>query len=172
MALWTKGITLTYDVAANDETGSLNAFSSYAIALKALKPELVADDVLTFPDLIDIGELNISGAGGSYDQIEITTLADNKHKYMDGLIADGENAGNEIAFTFLYEKSLFTAFNEALRNQETYEGDNHDVFKIVIPNGNTFQITADIASLALNQVNVNEALKFVVSLAIRDITVI
>lgn len=59
------------------------------------------------PGLMEIGDIT-GAAGGERDKIEITTLADDKHVYTNGLLAEGENEG--IEFKFLYDPDLYYAF--------------------------------------------------------------
>lgn len=124
-----------------------------------------------FPGLQEIGAINIAGAGGSYDQIEITTLADNKHVYMDGLIADSGNSGNEIACKFLYEPTMFKAFKDIL-DAESNPAEGAKAFAnyvVVIPEGGYFEIEAGLSSVNLETVSTNSALTFTVGLAVRSI---
>lgn len=60
----------------------------------------VGDKLLT--NLQEIPEL-----GGAAESVEITTLADAAHMYMDGIL----NYGDNLAFKFLYEKTQFTELN-------------------------------------------------------------
>ena len=49
----------------------------------------------------------IPDIGGDKEAIEVTTLADAAHMYIDGLISYGDN----LPFKFVYEKEQFTALN-------------------------------------------------------------
>lgn len=60
----------------------------------------VGDVLLT--NLQEIPEM-----GGSKESVEITTLADDAHMFMDGIL----NYGDNIAFKFLYEKEQFNSLN-------------------------------------------------------------
>ena len=55
-----------------------------------------------FVELTDLQE--IPDLGGETEAVEITTLADAAHMYMDGLI----NYGDSLEFKFLYAKEQFT----------------------------------------------------------------
>lgn len=58
-----------------------------------------------FVELADLQE--IPDLGGDTEAVEITTLADAAHMYMDGLI----NYGDSLEFKFLYAKEQFTTLN-------------------------------------------------------------
>lgn len=77
MAVFSKGITLSY------KKGSEGQYT----ALTNLRE---------IPDL-----------GGSTDAIEITTLADAAHVYIDGL----KDYGDSVEFKFLYEETQFITLN-------------------------------------------------------------
>lgn len=124
-----------------------------------------------FPHLQEIGEIAFNGAGGSYDQIEVTTLADAKHVYTDGLIADDASGSNEISFKFLYDPDLFKVFKNVMDEEGEGESDTHNTWVIKIPEGGTFTITGDIASLKMDTVSTNNALTFTMSIAVREIAV-
>ncbi len=55
-------------------------------------------EIVDLSNLMEIPEL-----GGEVEAIEVTTLADEAHKYTDGLI----NYGDSLAFKFLYETEQF-----------------------------------------------------------------
>jgi hypothetical protein len=125
-----------------------------------------------FPNLQEIGEISFAGAGGSYDQIEVTTLADNRHMYTNGLIADSETSANELTFKFLYDPELFKLFKNMMAAEEL-EGsaDKHNEWIVTIPEGGTFTIAGDIASLTMDSVATNSALTFVLAIAVDSIEI-
>lgn len=60
-------------------------------------------------DFIELTNLQeIPDLGGEVEAIEITTLADDAHKYTDGI----KNYGDSLEFKFLYEKPQFTTLSE------------------------------------------------------------
>ena len=59
----------------------------------------------TFTELTNLQE--IPELGGDTEAIEVTTLSDGAHVYIDGL----KNYGDSLAFKFLYEKAQFTTLN-------------------------------------------------------------
>lgn len=58
-----------------------------------------------FVELTNLQE--IPDLGGEKESIEVTTLADAAHMYIDGLISYGDS----LSFTFLYEKTQFTTLD-------------------------------------------------------------
>jgi hypothetical protein len=124
-----------------------------------------------FPNLQEIGEISFAGAGGSYDQIEVTTLADTRHVYTDGLIADDSSASNEIAFKFLYEPELFKLFKDMMSAEENEKVEGHNEWIVSIPEGGTFTISGDMSSLKLDSVSVNSALTFTLAVAVKEVKV-
>lgn len=126
-----------------------------------------------FPNLQEIGEISLSGsAAGGYDQIEVTTLADTRHVYTNGLIADSDSSSNEITFKFLYDPELFKLFKDMMSAEELADKDAKKSEWIVsIPEGGTFTIAGDIASLAMDSISTNSALAFTLTVAVDKITV-
>lgn len=126
------------------------------------------------PGVLEIGELAFNGAGGSYDQIEVTCLADTAHKYTDGLIADADSSSNAIAIKFLYDPALFEAIKSVMDAEKTPAKDElgnrvYNVWRVNIPSGGCFELSADISSLALDSVANNDKLTFTMGLAVNEI---
>lgn len=84
--------------------------------------------------------------GGEAEAIEITTLADPAHMYMDGIL----NYGDSLAFKFLYEKTQFTTLSAAKETQE---------WKVELPDGATCSFNGT-CSVKLDGVGVNAALTY------------
>jgi hypothetical protein len=164
MALISTGAKLIWNGTLNSNT----AAATYIGAGDAV--DTLMGTGMVFPGLQEIGAININGAGGSYDQIEVTTLADNKHVYVDGLIADAGSNSNEISCKFLYEPVLFKAFKDIL-DEEANPGDKKPYahYVISIPEGGHFKITAAISAVNLETVSTNSALTFTVGFAVREI---
>lgn len=166
MALTSLDVKLIYDISKN--TGSM---ANFVWNDDGANHELLVENDYAIPDLQEIGAINIAGAGGSYDKIEVTTLEDRQHRYVDGLIADSGSTSNQIACKFLYSPELFKAFNDIL-NAEMYPEDDKDTFAeyiVAIPNGGHFVLEASIASVQMETVSVNNALTFTVTFAVNDI---
>jgi hypothetical protein len=84
--------------------------------------------------------------GGEAEAIEITTLADPAHMYMDGIL----NYGDSLAFKFLYEKAQFTTLSASKEVEE---------WKVELPDGATCSFTGT-CSVKLDGVGVNAALTY------------
>lgn len=165
MALTSLDVKLIYNTSANAATAAHDVFASGDEI-----NDILTDNEWAFPDLQEIGAINIAGAGGSYDQIEVTTLADKKHRYVDGLIADSGSNSNQIACKFLYSPVLFKAFNDVLDAEMKGTKENSCEYIVAIPEGGHFVLDASIASVQMETVAVNGALTFTVTLAVKDIS--
>ena len=120
MGVLSKGITLSY------KTGA-------------------AGDFTQLTNLQEIPEL-----GGETEAIEITTLADEAHVYMDGI----KNYGDSIAFKFLYDKTQF----------ETLTGLTGTVnWKVTLPDTTTCTFSGT-CSVKLDGAGVNAALGYTLSI--------
>mgnify|MGYP003289164307 CR=1 FL=1 len=76
-----------------------------AVISKGIKLSYKNGTASDFVDLTNLQE--IPELGGETESIEVTTLADVAHVYTDGLISYGDN----LSFTFLYEKAQFDTLN-------------------------------------------------------------
>ena len=95
-------------------------------------------------NLMEIPEL-----GGETEAIEITTLADGAHMYMNGI----KNYGDSLAFKFLYEDAQFTALNALTGSQE---------WTVSLPDGTACSF-GGTCSVKLDGVGVNAALTYTLS---------
>lgn len=167
MALISKGAELIFDNKKND-SGSA-AFDAF-IESNTEFAQILNKNNWAFPGLQEIGAINIAGAGGSYDQIEVTTLADIRHRYVDGLIADTGANNNQIACKFLYDPAIFKAFTVCLENEMEGEFEEKTgIYIINIPDGGHFELEASIASVNMDTITTNSALTFSVNFAVKDI---
>ena len=120
MGVLSKGITLSYKTSS-------------------------ASDFTQLTNLQEIPEL-----GGETEAIEITTLADEAHVYMDGI----KNYGDSIAFKFLYDKTQF----------ETLTGLTGTVnWKVTLPDTTTCTFSGT-CSVKLGGAGVNAALGYTLSI--------
>lgn len=103
----------------------------------------LGEKVLT--NLMEIPEL-----GGTAESIEITTLADEAHKYTDGI----KNYGDSLDFKFLYEKEQFTEL-EGLDTVSTW--------KVTLPDGAICSFSGT-SSVRLEGVGVNAALTYILAI--------
>lgn len=93
--------------------------------------------------------LEIADLGGEKESVEITTLADAAHMYMDGLISYGDS----VQFKFLYDKEQFTTLNGLTGTQEVV---------VTLPDGATCTFSG-ACSVKLDGVGVNAALTYTLS---------
>ena len=98
-------------------------------------------DFVELTNLQEIPEL-----GGDAEAIEITTLADGAHMYVDGI----KNYGDSLAFKFLYEKAQFATLNGLTTSQ---------TWKVALPDGESCSFDGT-CSVKLDGVGVNAALTY------------
>ena len=191
MALITKGITMTWDKTKNAGRPTAlyieNAFPEGNVLPGDFGDFAPVGGVFTFHNLQEIGEISMTGAGSSgYDQIEVTTLADHKHKYVDGLLADDSTGANEITMKFLFSPALFTIFKEIIKKEgaedieivgsaEEITDENkqfisrNSIYTITIPGGGKFEVEGTFSNLKMDTSATNSALTFTVGLNVADI---
>lgn len=153
MALISKGIQLFYNY------NGATAGPGFTTQPEASSP--FGSAAYPVIGLQEIGELSVMGAGATRDKIEITTLADDKHVYTDGLIAESEQAG--ITFKFLFDANEF----ESLKLHGDWEqqqinlgkkAENLGVWIVALPDGTAFNMKATITDLKLDGAGVSAAL--------------
>lgn len=98
--------------------------------------------------------LEIPDLGGEVEAVEITTLADSAHVYIDGL----KNYGDSLEFKFNYEGAQFTALNALTGTQE---------WQVELPEGETCTFSGS-CSVRLDGVGINAALTY--TLAVKPST--
>lgn len=101
-----------------------------------------------FVELTNLQE--IPELGGDTEAIEITTLADGAHMYMDGI----KNYGDSLAFKFLYEKAQFATLNGLATSQ---------TWKVALPDGESCSFDGT-CSVKLDGVGVNAALTYTLAI--------
>ena len=117
---------------------------------KGIKLSYKAGGGSTYTDLTNLQE--IPDLGGSADSVEVTTLADDAHMYINGLL----DYGDSLDFTFLYEKTQFTTLSGLSGAQN---------WKVTLPGTGGMTATFDAeASVRLNGVGVNDAITYTLSL--------
>lgn len=109
---------------------------------------------MEFVDLTNLQE--IPDLGGTAESVEITTLADDAHMYMNGI----KSYGDSLDFKFLYEPTQFNTLAELITEQE---------WKVSLPDGDAGAIDTTCsfkgtASVKLNGVGVNEAITYTLSI--------
>lgn len=174
MALITKGISMTWD-----ETVNATRPSSTVISLIKTGNPHYKDGVFTFYNLMEIGEIGVNSAGASgYDQIEVTTLADHKHMFVDGLLANNSDSADEITLKFLFTPELFDTVNKIVElegNDLAFDSTSgltarESIYKFNIPNGGAFTVEGTFANLKMDSAAVNSALTFTVALKVASIS--
>ena len=156
MAVITKGIELYFVSCPNQD----EPFSVLG--------EEVSGKGILIPDLQEIGDLG-TGASAERDKIEITTLADDEHKFTNGLLAETEF--ESIEFKFLYSADLYKAFVDCVQSERSYteaQSNEGTQYKLFIPNPeadtpNVFTINAS-TGVKLDGAGVNSALTITVTI--------
>lgn len=107
--------------------------------IKLFHGEVELTDLLEIPDL-----------GGEAESVEVTTLADAAHMYINGLL----NYGDSLAFKFLYDKTQFATLNAL---------DDEEEWKVELPDGATCSFSG-ACSVKLDGAGVNAALTYTLSI--------
>lgn len=116
---------------------------------KGIKLSYKAGSASSYTDLTNLQE--IPDLGGEADSVEVTTLDDAAHRYINGLL----DYGDSLDFTFLYDKTQFT----------TLSGLSGTVsWKVTLPGtgGATASFDGE-PSVKLNGVGVNDAITYTLS---------
>lgn len=116
---------------------------------KGIKLSYKASGGANFTDLTNLQE--IPDLGGSADSVEVTTLDDAAHMYINGL----KDYGDSLDFTFLYDKTQFTTLN-GLSGSISW--------KVTFPGtgGATFTFDGE-STVKINSVGVNDAITYTLS---------
>ena len=115
-----------------------------------IKLSYKAGSASSYTDLTNLQE--IPDLGGSADSVEVTTLSDAAHMYINGLL----DYGDSLDFTFLYDKTQFTALN-ALTGTTSW--------KVTLPGSSALTATWDgESSVKLNSVGVNDPITYTLSI--------
>ena len=128
MAIISKGITLSYKVAGTE------------------------GELITLTNLMEIPEL-----GGDTESVEITTLSDAAHMYIDGI----DNYGDAITFKFLFEAEQFKTLN-GLDKAREYQ------WRVTFPNDVMKCDFYGTPSVKLDGVGVNAALTYTLNIKPTD----
>jgi len=101
----------------------------------------------------------IPSLGGSKDKVEVTTLADTAHQYINGLIEYGD-----LDFKFLYDNSGVSANYRVIKalGEDTVVG-----VKVELPDTTTFTFDA-MLSASIDEAEPNQALTFTVRAALQS----
>lgn len=117
---------------------------------KGTKLSYKAGSASSYTDLTNLQE--IPDLGGEADSVEVTTLDDTAHMYINGLL----DYGDSLDFTFLYDKTQFTTLN-GLSGTVSW--------KVTLPGtgGATASFDGE-PSVKLNGVGVNDAITYTLSI--------
>lgn len=110
----------------------------------------------SYTDLTDLQE--IPELGGVAESIEITTLDDDAHMYMNGI----KNFGDSLNFTFLYKPAQFATL-DGMNDGTSYQ------WKVSIPDGeggaiDTVCTFSGTCSVSLAGAGVNAALTYTLAI--------
>lgn len=124
-----------------------------AVISKGIKLSYKAKNAEAYKELTDL--LEIPELGGDVEAIEITTLADEAHRYTNGI----KNYGDSLAFKFNYKPSQFAELG-AIEGVVSW--------KVDLPEGNAGEAEASCTfdgacSVKLDGVGVNAALTYTLS---------
>ena len=125
---------------------------------------------MELPGLQEIGELSMFGGGFSRDKIEITTLADDRHVYTDGLLTESDPSG--ITFKFLFDSDLYVWFfqyQEYVEQMASTPGApatraEQLNWHVVLPDGTAFNMRANITDAKIDGAGVGAALTMTLTL--------
>lgn len=109
----------------------------------------------SYTELTNLQE--IPDLGGSKDSVEVTTLTDAAHMYINGLISYGDS----LDFTFLYEPTQFTTLDGL--------GDDVIYWQVGLPDGTSGAVDTTCTftgecSVKLNGITYNEAMTYTLSI--------
>jgi hypothetical protein len=129
-----KGIEFYLQPAVNDANFSIEAKNLLQNITTLLSGDGYTKDAslgVLIEDLQEIGDLG-TGASAERDQIEVTTLADDRHVYAEGLLVDTEF--DSIDFKFLYTPTSFGLFKEVVKLQQLISAyGEYITYNILVP---------------------------------------
>ena len=105
---------------------------------------------LTYNESVLTNLQEIPDLGGEAEAVEVTTLADSAHMYINGIL----NYGDSLAFKFLYEEEQFMTLTNA--------GDESGAWVVTLPDGMKCSFTGT-HSVKLDGAGVNAALTYTLS---------
>ena len=122
------------------------------------------------PDVQEIGDLS-AGASAERDKIEVTTLADDKHVFAEGLLTDAEY--DSIDFTMLYTPKVYkTILNMIGVEKSLSQYGFKNTYKVVIPNLDNDNVTVftnkGSTAVKFNGVAVNGALQMTLTVTPKE----
>lgn len=151
MAIKSQGITLTM------------LEGDWEAASKTFDASMNTAGALECVNLLEIPEIGVSESG--FEQIDVTTLADPKFVYMNGLETAGES--DALEFRFLYEKEQFQKLEKgAAYKHGTWDADHAIAhvtqWTITLPDGSKCVFYGH-HTVRLEGVGVNAAITYILS---------
>lgn len=113
---------------------------------------------ITYTTLTNLQE--VPQLGGAADKVDVTTLADDNYKYINGIKDFGD-----LAFTFLYDNEAATSNYRVLKGLET-AGDVV-YWQLTFPDGTKFAFSGE-CSTQINSAAVNAALQFTLNITLNS----
>ena len=132
------------------------------ILSKGIKLGYSATNGSTYTDIPDLQE--VPNLGGSAEKVEVTTLTDSNHRYINGIKDFGD-----LEFKFLYDNSTETSNYRVLKGLETTGAVTY--WQVTFPDGTKFTFTGQV-STQIDSAAVNAALTFTATITLNsEITV-
>ncbi len=103
-----------------------------------------------------VGLQSTPDLGSDPSQIDVTTLADSKMKYIKGL-----EDSDTLEFTVLYDTSVYDSLNTLAKSGSTID------WQVKFPDGSAFDFKGE-ASVKMGGTEVNGALVFTLSVIVSD----
>ena len=128
------------------------------ILSKGIKLGYSATKGSTYTDIPDLQE--VPNLGGSAEKVEVTTLTDNNHRYINGIKDFGD-----LEFKFLYDNSTETSNYRVLKGLETTGAVTY--WQVTFPDGTKFTFSGQV-STQIDSDAVNSALTFTATITINS----
>lgn len=103
---------------------------------------------------------SVPDVGGAADKVDVTTLADENYKYINGIKDFGD-----LAFTFVYDNSSTSSNYRICRSLE--ESNEVVDWKMTFPDGTAFAFSGE-ASTTIAGVGVNDPLTFTLNITLNS----
>lgn len=128
------------------------------ILSKGIKLGYSATKSSTYTDIPDLQE--VPNLGGSAEKVEVTTLTDSNHRYINGIKDYGD-----LEFKFLYDNSTETSNYRVLKGLETTGAVTY--FQVTFPDGTKFTFSGQV-STQIDSAAVNSALTFTATITLNS----
>ena len=128
------------------------------ILSKGIKLGYSATNGSTYTDIPDLQE--VPNLGGSAEKVEVTTLTDSNHRYINGIKDFGD-----LEFKFLYDNSTETSNYRVLKGLETTGAVTY--WQVTFPDGTKFTFTGQV-STQIDSAAVNAALTFTATITLNS----